>query len=390
MSKDTTKGRLLQESSYTLLRTLALPFFRWRFRISADSQPQVEFPYVVVANHVTELDFVFLAQVFSKPMGFVVGQGLLKNKLLAYLLIKVLGCVPKRKGSADVRTALGMMQRLRQGRSICLFAEGNTTFDGRTGDISPVTGSLLKALKSGLITCRIQGGYFSLPRWGRGIRRGRTNCKVVGVYSPQQLQVMSSQQINALLKSDLYTDAYEEQQINPIAFLGKNTASGLEYALYLCPGCNTIGSLTGTGDVVGCSDCGLQTRYTAYGSFENQRPFSGINTWVDWQRNHLKGLILQSGKEKLLEDAEIAFEEQAEDGTFTTKFEGELWLTNTALGMGNLIIPLEDLKGLEIFRKNTLQFTTSSGKHYQTVPKPGFNALKYRDAYHILTQERSN
>ena len=132
-----------------------MPYFTRRFGMSADRQPALQPPYVVVANHVTELDFLFVGKVFKRPMGFVVGEGLLRSRLMRFLLVNVFGCIPKLKGAADARTSMGMLRRLREGRSVCLFAEGNTTFDGRTGLMNPATGSLLRAVGAGLV-CALQ------------------------------------------------------------------------------------------------------------------------------------------------------------------------------------------------------------------------------------------
>lgn len=390
MKYKASANRRIQEALYTLLRSIIVPFFSWRFHLSADREPKVDFPYVVVSNHVTELDFIFVAKVFKRPMGFIVGQGLLQNKLLATFLIKFLGCVPKQKGTSDARTALSMMQRIRQGRCLCLFAEGNTTFDGKTDPISPVTGGLLKALKAGLITCRIEGGYFSLPRWGKRIRRGKTSCHVTGVYSPEQLQGMSNQDINDLIQHEISTDAYEEQVKSPVAFRGKNSASGMEHVLYLCPGCKQFNTLYGKRNEIYCCSCNLHAKYTEYGSFSDNLPFSGVNTWSDWQKNFLQQIIAQESEDQIFSDEEHTMLEQLDDGALHTVSVGRLWLSKNQIGLGQLVFHLSEIKGLEIFRKNILQIVTFTGKYYQTANKKGFNALKYRDAFQMLSRERNN
>jgi len=59
--KGSGQHRGLQEFAYRAARLLAGPYFTWRFQAEWGKQPDISPPYVVVANHVTELDFYFPA-----------------------------------------------------------------------------------------------------------------------------------------------------------------------------------------------------------------------------------------------------------------------------------------------------------------------------------------
>ena len=101
------------------------------------------------------------------------------------------------------------------------------------------------------MTCRIEGAYFALPRWGKGIRTGRIACRVINTYSRETLESMSAQEINQLLTQDLWEDAYERQALTPVPYRGRNRAQGLEHALYLCPCCQSQNTLRG--EETGCA-----------------------------------------------------------------------------------------------------------------------------------------
>ncbi|HSK67785.1 MAG TPA: lysophospholipid acyltransferase family protein [Candidatus Limnocylindria bacterium] len=361
-----------------------MPFFKQYLRVEADPQPSLPAPYVVVANHVTELDFFFAAAVFRAPMTFVAGEALLRVKILGWLLTRVFGCIVKQKGAADARTTMGMLRRLREGRNVCLFAEGNTTFDGRTNPIPEATGAMLRAVGAGLVTCRIEGGYFTMPRWGKGIRRGRTAVRVAGTYTREQLQAMGTEDINALLQRDLREDAYDRQGRDMTPFRGKNPAGGIGRVLYLCPKCKGQSTLSGEGDLVTCSACGVLARYTEYGTFEGDKPFHGIREWADWQKEELRRLAGEPGAEAVLRDAAQRLSVHGADGELTPVAEGTMEMGRGSLRVGGFAAPLPDIVGLEVYRRNTLQFTLKDGRHFEAVPSEGFNALKYRDLYRIL------
>ena len=54
------------------------------------------------------------------------------------------------------------------------------------------------------------------------------------------------------------------------------------------------------------------------------------------------------------------------------------------LSVGDFTVKIKDVAGLEIYRKNVIQFSTMDGQYYQTGKTAGLNALKYRDLYEII------
>jgi len=382
--KGSGQHRGLQEFAYRAARLLAGPYFTWRFQAEWGKQPDISPPYVVVANHVTELDFYFTGMLFRTPMGFVVGQGLLQNPFMNWLLVKGFGCIGKQKGATDARTTLNMLRRLREGRNVCLFVEGNTTFDGRTGPFNPSTGGVLKAVGAGQVTCRIEGAYFAMPRWGRGIRRGRTAIRVVNTYSREELAGMTAEEVNAQLAEDLFEDAYALQASAPVAYKGHRTAEGIEHALYHCPGCGNFNSIRGAGDEVLCTQCGMTSAYTQYGMLEGGFPFATIQQWTDWQKGQMVARLQADPKQALAEDPYQELLLQDEEGELRPLAEGLMQMSGLELRVGGFSTPIDKISGFEIFRKNTLQFTLADGRHLQTGRLLGFNALKYRDLYNIV------
>lgn len=379
----------IQEFAYKAARFVALPYFKWRFNNVADEQPSLPSPYVVVANHVTELDFFFMGHVFKTPMGFIVGHGLLQNSILAFLLEKVFGCIGKQKGVTDLKMTMMMLRRLREGRNLGLFVEGNTTFDGRTGLFPPATGGLLKAMGAGLVTVRIEGAYFALPRWGWGIRRGRTRSRVVNTFTKEQLAKISNEEINQILTRDLFEDAYARQQVDQVAYQGKIPTEGIEHALYLCPTCEQFNTIKGKGNKVRCLHCESKALFTPTGYLEGDFVHKTILDWTNWQRETLRQAFRGGGTGALLRDEEHVLMQQMDEGEPKEVARGVMTMDRQALTIGDLSLPLSSLTGFEIFRKNILQFSLNDGRYLYTAKKEGFNALKYRDLYQLIQEERT-
>ncbi len=126
---------------------------------------------------------------------------------------------------------------------MCLFAEGNRSYNGVTGPIFPATGKLAKATGASLVTYRFEGGYLTTPRWSRSTRKGNMRGYVVNVYSPEQLKTMSPEEVNQRIREDIMEDAFDRQLTMPYRYKGKDLAKGLEHALYFCPKCGKTGTL---------------------------------------------------------------------------------------------------------------------------------------------------
>ena len=110
MTQRVKSNKTLQNLFYRLARSVALFFFSRRFALTADPEPDFPGPYMVIANHVTELDFILVAKVFKTPLSFVVGHGLMQNRLLAFVLLRLAGVITKQKSTTDARTTLGILR----------------------------------------------------------------------------------------------------------------------------------------------------------------------------------------------------------------------------------------------------------------------------------------
>lgn len=375
--------RQLQEGLYRVIRFLALPFMTLLFKAETDKEPVLPAPFIVVSNHVSDFDFYYPAKVFRQPLGFVVGEGLLQNKWLRKLLIDGLGCISKQKATKDGHTTISIFRRLQKGRNVCLFVEGNTTFDGVTGPFPPATGKLLGMVNAGLVTLRIEGGYFLKPRWGKGLRRGKTACRVVNTYTKEQLKSMSAEEINVALARDLYEDAYLRQEKKPETYRGKTRAEGIEHAVYLCPNCKTHNSIKGEKHAFDCKACGAKASFTQTGHLEGDFTFKTLRDWLRWQKEELRQLA-QKVNGAILTDDDHTLLVQTERGHLEHSAQGQMCMNLDKLVIGEAEFALSDIAGLEIYRKNVLQFSTKDGQYYQTGKKDGFNALKYRDLYDIV------
>jgi hypothetical protein len=374
---------------YSLLRHMAgYPVRKWlHFQTAPISA--LKGPYILVSNHNTDFDSILLGSAFPNHMYFVASEHIFRKGWLRRLLVFFLDPIPKRKGGADVSTAMQMIRRLRKGANIALFAEGNKSFHGVTCPVHPATGSLVKAAGVTLVTYKMEGGYFSSPRWSHTVRRGRMKGNLVAQYPAKTLAGMSVSEINRLIARDIHEDAYERQKESPVAFRGKRLAEGIGNALYLCPKCQAFGTITGRDDRVECG-CGFSAAYTDMGMLTgNHLPFHTLKAWGEWQRTQLVERIRRAGNEPLFSDENQRMIRIDPDYHTEEVAFGTLSIGKGGLCCGTFHLPIAQLEGLEVYGRNTIVFSDGQGLRYQICSATERSGLKYFDAVTLLREERA-
>jgi 1-acyl-sn-glycerol-3-phosphate acyltransferase len=369
---------------YRGARAVLSPILKWLFCFKAQPAPDITGPYIVIANHTTDLDALLVSTSFKKHMYFVASEHLFRSRVLGGFLKYFLDPIPKQKGGADVSTAMQMVRRLKRDINIGLFAEGSKSFHGKPCPVVPATGSLVKASKASLVTYRLEGGYFTSPRWAHTFRRGRMRGYTVRVYPPEELNLMTPEEVNEAITADIGEDAYLRQAESPVAYHGRHLAKGLENALYMCPNCLKTGTLHGEGNLFTCT-CGLKTQLDEMG-YLSGGPFHTVDEWGLWQKEKLRERIYNRDAAELFRDEgqEIV---RILPGHKTAPVQfGTLSVSRVGLCCGDFHLRWSEVLGVEVFGKNSVVFSDNQGNHYQLRSKKERSGLKYLDAYRIMAQ----
>jgi len=158
--------------SYWLLRTLVVnPLFHLAFHGRVEGEPPAYRgePYVVVANHGSDLDPPLLSCAMGRPVAFMAKQELFHVPVLAPL-IRGLGAVPVRRGHVDRRALDRCLAQLQRGWLVGVFLDGTRRATGMVEH--PRLGAALLAQRSGcpLLPVAILNSHRVLPSGSRGIR----------------------------------------------------------------------------------------------------------------------------------------------------------------------------------------------------------------------------
>ena len=114
------------------------PFFEKEFAYTHEDVV-LKAPLLVISNHVTRWDPLMVALSFPRnQLYFVASEHLFRLGFVSNLLHYIGAPIAKKKGSnVAADTVMTCMRRFKVGGSVAIFAEGETTWDGKSIGIFP-------------------------------------------------------------------------------------------------------------------------------------------------------------------------------------------------------------------------------------------------------------
>ena len=376
------------DRNYRILQRIICPLIKKRVDFSGDAIPDDLGPTFILCNHNTDFDFLLVASQSRKTMDFVATETMLRMGAIPNFFCRKFNVILHDKGSKGVGTIKQIRNRISDGRNVLLFPEGNRSFDGRTGEVSEAIGGIVKMTGAALVVYRITGGYFTTPRWGKGIRKGKMKGTTEVLLSAEEVKKMPVKELQKLIENGLKTDAYSEQEKNPIPFRSHNAAEYLESLLFICPECRNITTLKSKRKVLSCG-CGFRSAMDEYGYIIDEKgKKKSITELYSDQKRYLSEAVEGSGDSilwsdnvklcRLMADHNIAGEEQT-----------KLTVFNDHMMIGLQRIDLEQISSIDIVRRNRLIIhVKNSDVRYEFTSDMTFNAVKYLLWYELSVQKR--
>ncbi len=372
----------MRKKRWKIVWTLLHAYVVGRFHLTAP-RLRPDGPCLIVANHTCNWDPLLLSMSFpDTPIRFVASEHLFRSGFFSAVLEWIAAPIPRKKGASGADTVKSVLRALKEGSTVCIFAEGDATWDGRTHPVFPATGKLARMAGVPLMTYRLEGGYLSLPRWAGTIRRGRVRGVQAGFYTPEQLRTMSGKEITGLIDRDLYEDAFARQRREHVLFHGRNRAEGMERGFFICPKCGKLGSIRGAGDRVVCS-CGLDLHYTLEGLFEPPEPVADLSEWEDRQEKAFRRL-LSGASGPLFSDEGMILREIGREHSQKVLARGTLVQLPDALEIAGHSFPLSDVGSMAMVKAGILLF--SVGDRYYEIRGTGCCLRKYLMAWQLAAK----
>ena len=331
---------------------------------------------MVLSNHTTDFDMLFVASSFKEPMYFVGSEHIARWKLLYAFLKVCFDPIMRNKGASAASAVKEIKRRLKNGANICFFPEGVRSWDGETAPISFSTAKLVKSSGCGLITYKITGGYFASPMWsGASIRRGKVFGSPVRYFSAEEISSLSAEEIYDIIIKDLYEDAYKRQQTEMERYRGNALADGLPRLMFICPECKKRDSFVSDGNRVECSACGCAFTYNEFGFLEG-KSFKTLKEFSDWQKAEVQSDVI--GGVEYTAEAVSFLSLKNHEGTQLPG--GRVCMSPDALKIGERVFSTSDISDLAMCGNRKIVFT--HGKDYYELITDN-NAFKFMIYYNL-------
>lgn len=364
---------------WRLLRPLVIVFLWIKFGYRYKTAKNLPENYIVLSNHVTDFDPLFVSASFPRQMFFVASEHIARWPNAYKFLQFAFAPIMRYKGTVAATTVMEVMRKTRDGHNVCIFAEGARCWDGITGPILPSTGKLVKSARCGLVTYKIIGGHFLSPNWSEGHTcRGYSRGEPVGVYTKEQIAAMSVDEINALIARDLYEDAYARQLADPKRYVGRNLAERMENLLFTCPGCGDVDTIRSERNKVTCTHCGLAFTYDEYGMLHGLS-HQTVRELFAWERGEVQKTASSGGSYTSPSGRLMKIVKHEE----TVIAEGTVSLDRKKFRIGDWEVPLSDISDLAMHGRHSIVFSIGR-EYYDLFVGKESNALKFHllyDAY---------
>ena len=389
--KKKTKKWLSKRHNFVcnLLRPFFKLYFRLKYKLTVSKdEKKLDGPALIMSNHSTTLDPFILGTSFKRPLYYIASDDLFTIPVASRLIRWLINPIPKSKSKSDFNTIRTTLKVIKEGGTVAVFPEGNRTLYGTNWEIDISTAKFAKMCKVPLVLYKIEGGYGADPRWGNKIRKGKMTAGVVKVYSAEEINKLSAEELLAEIRAWLTTTDIS----SGVNFKYRRRAEYLERALYYCSNCGSFNTLRSEKDEIYCINCDFKAKYEESLTFS---PVSGklcaTNTgdYLIVQREKL--LELSKNKQGVLfSDKELEVRKIYDKKRHKVGYGTLLAYANGVeldLKGEKVFYDFSTLYGVTILGKRKINFYLDADKTLQIKGSKRFNAIKYLHLYEFVKEE---
>jgi len=398
---------IINQWFYYILKPLLRIWLQKMFNLEADIPEEVKLlkpPYLILPNHQGFWD-PFMAGIYLKQQIFYIASDAIFRSPFFGLLMKLLGVIPKTKAQSDIEALKNIFMIKERGNVIGIFPEGRRTWDGATLPLVYSTSKLIRMLKVPVVVVVFKGGFFSQPRWGFHIQKGKVLMEYKILFRADEVKSLKVASIHNKLAEALSFNEFEYQEKVSVRYKGRKPAEYLEQVLYTCPSCRTIGTMYSKGKSFSCTKCNYEREYNLLRKFEsskNKVVFDNIRDWNLWQQENLYSFLDNSliDGETILKDENLVFytgykSERLQHLTHGSlnlvKFSfSDLLIIKNNKGKELKSFPLTELTGTNIQNKERLEFYHKGTLYTIHGIYKRFSAYKWLNTMEYLVKEKTS
>ena len=281
-------------------------FIGKKYKIEKINMEGLKGPYLMLSNHMYFVDFELAALgLYPQRVNNVINIDGYINRAW---LMKLIGGICTRKFTNDLHLIKSIKKVLKRGDVVGMYPEARYSACGITSYIPESLGKLVKSCKVPVVVIIHQGNHLYTPFWNfRCKRKVPFHTKITQVLTKEQVESLSVDEINQVLKDAFVYDDYKYQKDNNILITEKNRAVGLHKILYQCPHCKTEHQMASIGTEIYCKECGKRWNLNEDGTLsaiEGDTEFSHVPDWYNWERANVRKEV-EENKYSFFDDVEV-------------------------------------------------------------------------------------
>ncbi len=293
--KKPTKSRAFWRTLMKLVGAGDLKKARFKCEQTGMDKLSAKEPALFLMNHSSFIDLEIVTSLLAKRKYNIVTTS--DAFIGKDLLMRLLGCIPTKKFVHDRSIIRDMLHAVKNlGNSIVLYPEASYSFDGTATPLPKTVGQLVKMLEIPVVMIRTYGAFLRDPLYNNlQVRDVDVAAREVYLLSPEEISVLSCDEINEILDACFAFDNFKWQQENNVKIDEPFRADFLNRVLYKCPVCKTEGKMLGKGISITCEACGKVHTLNEYGFLEapdGEPSFTHIPDWYAWEREEVRRELL--------------------------------------------------------------------------------------------------
>ncbi|MBP5312667.1 MAG: 1-acyl-sn-glycerol-3-phosphate acyltransferase [Clostridia bacterium] len=254
------KYRIPNRLYYWIYHFLMSGFIAKKYRphvVVKDSISDCKGPCFLIWNHLSRLDHAFVMQAaYPRPINIVAGYSEFFRGHL-HTVFKMMNIIPKKVYTNDMLGLRGMNSIIRQGGCVAFSPEGMSSIYGTNQPVVPGTARFIKHYRIPVYFLMLKGSYLTSTKVCLDERYGRVEAELSLLFTPEQLDEMTDEEINDKINEVCHFDDYEWTRKERIKWKHKTgMCTRLSDICYRCPRCGSEVEMINTPDMVKCSKCG--------------------------------------------------------------------------------------------------------------------------------------
>lgn len=266
------------------------------FNRSVDLKKYKKKQFILIGNHASRADYVYasLAVGPTIPLNFVLARNEFYRSHLQGI-VNLVNCIPKKNFVPDTLTIRAITSVIKNGGNLCFFPEGMSSVSGAQQPVALGTGKMLKHYKLPVLCIKIKGGYLTNVKFNLFERPGKTEVELFELFSPEELENLTAEEIQSKVDEVLYNDDYEWNLGNNYKYKSSNIAQNIHQLLFKCPVCGKEYSITDYDGKIACINCGLSVGIDNTYKFilpPNMFLPATPAKWYEWERRIIRKEVL--------------------------------------------------------------------------------------------------